>query len=69
MSVVRDDCDDRQARVDRMIDEFRKAQSRRIAKVTTVKGNDQQVELQMRCPRPRSGRRVRSYTDFITELE
>jgi hypothetical protein len=46
MSTVRDDGDERQTRVDRMIDEFRKAQSRRLAKATTVKGDDQTVELQ-----------------------
>jgi hypothetical protein len=46
MSIVRDDCDERQPRVDRMIDEFRKAQSRRLAKAPTVKGDDQVVELQ-----------------------
>jgi hypothetical protein len=45
MSIVRDDCDERQTRVDGMIDEFRKAQSRR-AKATAVKGDDQAVELQ-----------------------
>jgi hypothetical protein len=44
MSIVRDECDERQTRVDRMIDEFRKAQSRRLAKATTVKGDDQLVE-------------------------
>lgn len=31
MSIVRDEGDERQTRVDRMIDEFRKAQSRRAA--------------------------------------
>jgi hypothetical protein len=46
MSIVRDDCDERQARVDQMIDEFRKAQSRRLAKTPTVKGDDQVVEPQ-----------------------
>jgi translation initiation factor 1 (eIF-1/SUI1) len=46
MSIVRDDCDDRQIRVDRMIEEFRKAQSRRLARATTVKGDDHVVELQ-----------------------
>lgn len=46
MSIVRDDCEERQTRVDRMIEEFRKAQARRLATVTTVKGNDQKVELQ-----------------------
>ena len=46
MSIVRDECDERQTGVDRMVDEFRKAQSRRLAKATTVKGDDQAVELQ-----------------------
>ena len=32
MSTGRDDCDDRQARLDWMINEFREAQSRRLAK-------------------------------------
>jgi hypothetical protein len=44
MSIVRDECDERRTRVDRMIDEFRKAQSRRVAKAPTVKGDDQLVE-------------------------
>jgi hypothetical protein len=35
MSIVRDDGDERQTRVDRMIEEFRKAQSRRLAKAVT----------------------------------
>ncbi len=46
MSIVRDDCDERQTRVDRMIDEFHKAQSRRLAKAPTGKGDDRVVELQ-----------------------
>jgi hypothetical protein len=46
MSILRDNCDERQTRVDSMIDEFRKAQSRRLAKATTKKGDDQVVELQ-----------------------
>ena len=45
MSIVRDDCDERLRRVDRMIDEFRRAQSRRLAKTPPVKGDDQAVEL------------------------
>ena len=32
MSIDRNDCDERQARLDRMIDEFRKAQSRRLSR-------------------------------------
>ena len=67
MSIVRDDCDERQARVDQMIDQFRKAQSRRLAKATTVKTDDQVVELQRECPRPGGGRPVNSYTDFTRE--
>ncbi|HET9264451.1 MAG TPA: hypothetical protein VFO14_15475 [Vicinamibacterales bacterium] len=46
MSIVRDDCDERQIRVDRMIEEFRKAQSRRLAQAITVKDDDHVVELQ-----------------------
>ena len=46
MSVVRDNCDERQTRIDRMIDEFRQAQSRRLAKATVVKGDDPVVESQ-----------------------
>ena len=43
MSIVRDNCDERQIRVDRMVDELRKAQSRRLATPATVKDNDQGV--------------------------
>ena len=32
MSIDRDDCNERQARLDWMIDEFRKAQTRRLMK-------------------------------------
>jgi hypothetical protein len=32
MSIDREDCDERQVRLDWMIDEFRQAQSRRLAK-------------------------------------
>ena len=39
MSVVRDDSDERQTRVNRMIEEFREAQSRRVRKA-----NDAGVE-------------------------
>ena len=46
MSIFRDECDERQTRVGRMIDEFRTAQSRRLAKATSVKGDDRAVELQ-----------------------
>ena len=67
MSIVRDNCDEREIRVDRMFDEFRKAQSRRLAKATTVKADDRVVELQRECPRPGGGRPVNSYTDFTRE--
>jgi hypothetical protein len=46
MNIVRDDGDERQIRVDRMIAEFRKAQSRRLIKATTVKPDDEAVEPQ-----------------------
>ena len=46
MSIDRDDSDERQIRVDRMIDEFREAQSRRRAKATAVKGDEHPVESQ-----------------------
>ena len=46
MSIDADDYDDRQTRVDRMIDEFRKAQSRRVAKASALNGDDQGVESQ-----------------------
>ena len=45
MSIVRDDRDERETRVDRMVDELRNAQSRRLAKAAPVKGGDQVVEL------------------------
>jgi hypothetical protein len=40
MSIVDHDRDERQIRVDRMIAEFRKAQSRRLAKAIPVNGDD-----------------------------
>ena len=46
MTIVRNDGGERQMRVDRMIEEFREAQSRRRAKVTAVKGDDHVVESQ-----------------------
>jgi hypothetical protein len=46
MGIVGDNCDEREIRVDRMIDEFRNAQLRRRAKATAVKGEDQVVESQ-----------------------
>jgi hypothetical protein len=36
MSIDRDDCDERQTRLDRMINEFREAQSRRLVKANDV---------------------------------
>lgn len=63
MSIVRDDCDERQTRVDLMIDEFRKAQSRRVANATTVKGDDQ-MEFAVRRRWPGGDRRVNSCTDM-----
>jgi hypothetical protein len=46
MSIVRDDGDECQTRVERMIEEFRKAQSRRLAKAAAVKDGGQVVEFQ-----------------------
>ncbi len=46
MSMVRDAGDEHQIRVDRMLEDFRKAQSRRLSKAITVEGDDQVVELQ-----------------------
>ena len=46
MSIVRDDCRERQIRVDRMIEEFRQLQSRRRARATAVKGDEQVVKSQ-----------------------
>jgi hypothetical protein len=43
MSIVGDGRDERQIRVDRMIAEFRDAQSRRLAKAAAAKGDDQRV--------------------------
>ena len=45
MSIVRDDCGEHQVRVDRMIEDFRQAQSRR-ARATAVKGDEPVVESQ-----------------------
>ena len=44
MDILRDNSDERQTRVDRMIDEFRKAQSRRLARTTTGTAGDRVVE-------------------------
>lgn len=58
MSSGRDDCDERRTRLDRMINEFREAQSRRL-----VKANDEVVESQLEAKRkapamlPRSWRK------------
>jgi hypothetical protein len=46
MSIVRDEGEQRQARVDRMIEEFREAQSRRLAKAVIVNGGGRVVEWQ-----------------------
>lgn len=46
MSIVREDCDERQARVDRMINEFRQAQSLRLAKRNSAKADDEVVQSQ-----------------------
>ena len=67
MSIVRDDCDERQTRVDLMIDEFRQAQSRRLARATTVKGDDQVAAFAVRRPWPGGDRRVNSCTDVTRE--
>ena len=45
MAIGRDECNERQTRVDRMIDEFRKAQSRRLAKTTPTR-DDSMAEPQ-----------------------
>jgi hypothetical protein len=42
MSIDREDCDERQARLNWMIDEFRKAQTRRL-----IKANDKAVESEV----------------------
>ena len=67
MSIVRDNCDERQTRVDLMIDEFRKAQSRRLATATTLKDDYQVAELAARCRWPGGNRRVNSCTDVTRE--
>ena len=46
MSIVRDDRNECQARVERMIGEFRKAQSRRLAKAAALKDGGQVVTFQ-----------------------
>ena len=46
MNIVRDDGDERQRRIELMVDEFRRAQSRRLAKAATVKGGAQVMEFQ-----------------------
>jgi hypothetical protein len=46
MSIVRDGGDERQTRVDRMIEEFREAQSRRLANAATVKDGGRVVECE-----------------------
>jgi hypothetical protein len=44
MSIVRDGSNERQVRLDRMLDRFRRAQSRRRAAATAVEGDDQVVD-------------------------
>jgi hypothetical protein len=44
MNTLLDDRDERQTRVDRMIDEFREAQSRRLARSNTIKRGDDVAE-------------------------
>jgi hypothetical protein len=46
MNIVRDIGDARQTRVDRMIEEFRAAQARRLAEAATAKGGGDVVVLQ-----------------------
>jgi hypothetical protein len=46
MSIVRDEGEERQTRVDRMIEEFREAQSRRLANAATVKDGGRVVEFE-----------------------
>jgi hypothetical protein len=46
MSIVRDDGDEYQTRVQRMINEFRKAQSRRLAKTAAVIHGGHVAEIQ-----------------------
>jgi hypothetical protein len=46
MSILRDDCGEHQIRVDRMIEEFHQARSRRRARATAVKGDEHVVESQ-----------------------
>jgi hypothetical protein len=53
MSIVRDNGDERRVRVDRLVDELRKAQSRRLANAATVKDSDQGVKPQPNS-RPRT---------------
>jgi hypothetical protein len=45
MSIVGDDGDDRRARVDRMIEEFRNARSRRQAATAAVTGDDRVADV------------------------
>lgn len=45
MSIVRDDGDERQTHLDRMIEEFRNAQSRRRARVAAVNVETRAVDV------------------------
>jgi hypothetical protein len=49
MSIDREDCDERQARLDWMMEEFRKAQSRRLARAYD-KAVESQVESDRNAP-------------------
>ena len=57
MSIDRDDCDERQARLDWMIDEFRKAQARRL-----LRANDKAVESQVATNKNKKAAVTRSVT-------
>ena len=67
MSIVRDDCDGHQTRVDLMVDEFRTAQARRSAKATTVTRDDRIAQFAVRCSWPGGDRQVNSYIDVTRE--
>ena len=62
MSIICDDGDERQRRVDLMIDEFRQAQSRRLAKAATVKSGAQVVEFQRDAQTPQRLHRATPHT-------
>jgi hypothetical protein len=66
MSIVGDGGDERQTRVDRMIEDFRKAQSRRRAKALTVNGGGHVVELQRDVHAQAEAARPTNYTTCFT---